>query len=66
MERKISVRDIRQSILESKNEFKPKFGDGVESENKKNNEKTRYSFMLFKIYLLSLLNLSFEHFDYYS
>lgn len=40
MERKISVRDIRQSILESKNEFKPKFGDGVESENKKNNEKT--------------------------
>lgn len=39
MERKISVRDIRQSILESKNEFNPKFGDGVESENKKNNEK---------------------------
>jgi hypothetical protein len=40
MERKISVRDIRKIINEEKNEFKPKFGDGVETENKKNNNKT--------------------------
>lgn len=39
MERKISVRDIRKAVNENKNEFKPKFGNGVESENKKNNNK---------------------------
>ena len=40
MEKRYSVKELKQMIAEEKNEFKPVFGDGVESENKKNNKKT--------------------------
>lgn len=40
MEKRFSVKELKQMIAEEKNEFKPVFGDGVESENKKNNDKT--------------------------
>ena len=40
MERVYSVKDLKNIFLEEKNEFKPVFGDGVESTNKKNNDKS--------------------------
>ena len=39
MERKISVRDIRQAVNEEKNEFKPVRCDKSYSDNKKNSDK---------------------------
>ena len=40
MTHNINVGDLRKMVMESQNQFKPKFGDGVESENKKNNNKS--------------------------
>ena len=34
------VGDLNKFIMESANEFKPKMGSNVESENKKNNDKS--------------------------
>lgn len=39
-EKYFTVGDIRRIIAESSNEFKPKMGDGVEGNNKKNNDKS--------------------------
>ena len=40
MEVTYKVGDFRKLVMESSNEFKAKIGDGVESENKKNNDKS--------------------------
>ena len=40
MEVTYTVGDFKKLVAESSNEFKPKIGDNVESENKKNNEKS--------------------------
>ena len=39
MERSITVGGMRKLIMESQGQFNPVMGNGVESENKKNNEK---------------------------
>ena len=40
MNNKITVGNLRKMVMESQDQFKPKVGDGVESENKKNNNKS--------------------------
>lgn len=40
MEMIYTVGEFKKLVAESSNEFKPKLGDGVESENKKNNDKS--------------------------
>lgn len=36
----VTVGDLRKMVMESQNQFSPVLGDGVESENKKNNDKS--------------------------
>ena len=40
MNNKITVGELKKMVMESQDQFKPKVGDGVESENKKNNNKS--------------------------
>lgn len=43
MSKVYTVGEIKRLVLESSTEFKPMIGDGVESENKKNNGKVAYN-----------------------